>query len=128
MLCCIFMNANCLNMSTTTTVCTTFVLLVNILFFTLTQGQLLGSSPSPLSNVNCSDCRVNPIGLGACGVVLSGGVAPVAIRLCCSTLKSLSNEDVSACLCKVIKADSLRIRNMNVQTAVDRVLTACSNV
>ncbi|WOH09341.1 hypothetical protein DCAR_0728798 [Daucus carota subsp. sativus] len=104
----------------------TYVVLFNILFFTLTHGQVLG--PSPLSDLNCSNCRVNPIGLGACGVVLGGGVAPVAIRLCCSTLKSLSAEDLSACLCKVIKADSLKPRNMSVQTAVDRVLTACSNI
>lgn len=54
---CIYLNTNTLNIRSMTSLPTTFVLLLHILLFSLTQGQFLYSSPSPLSDLNCSDCR-----------------------------------------------------------------------
>lgn len=83
---------------------------------------------SPPAALNCSQCRINPIGLAACGLLIKGVVTPNTLRLCCRTLRPLTNEEGAACLCYAIKINTVKISNIDVLTAVDKVLAACSNL
>ena len=134
---------------------TTVFLIFNILFFSLIQGQETPPSPAmnsttspppamnsttspppamtsttntPPPGLDCSGCRVNPIGLASCGFVISGGVLPPLVRLCCKALQSLTREEGFACLCNFINQNALNAGSLNIRAIVDQTLNTCSNI
>ncbi|KAL8119229.1 hypothetical protein AgCh_016664 [Apium graveolens] len=88
----------------------------------------MNSATSPPPGLNCSGCRVNPIGLTSCGFVISGGVLPRFVRLCCRALQSLTREEGFACLCNLINRNAINTGNLDIRGAVDRAINVCSNI
>lgn len=84
--------------------------------------------PPTLANLdlNCSGCPIDPFGLAACGILISGRLSRDNISYCCSTLSSLSREDAEACLCHAIKIETVKIGDLDVNDAINKALVACS--
>ncbi|KAL8150066.1 hypothetical protein AgCh_006901 [Apium graveolens] len=90
-------------------------------------GMAPAPSPSNL-NLNCSSCNVDPVGIAACGVLVSGNFAPTPIRLCCKALSNISTEEAEACLCHAVEIEEVKIGNVNVSAVVHTALTVCSKL
>ena len=110
-------------------------LLFNIVFLTVAHADdfrpFLGMAPatSPsLSNLNCSSCNVDPVGITACGVLVTGNFSPLPIRLCCKALSGVSTEEAEACLCNAVELEAGKVGNVDVSAVVHTTLTVCSKI
>ncbi|KAK1400368.1 hypothetical protein POM88_010231 [Heracleum sosnowskyi] len=114
---------------------TLFFLIFNIVFLTVTNAHdlrhFLGTAPAPSHynlNLNCSSCNVDPIGIAACGVLVSGNFAPTPVRLCCKALSGISIEEAEACLCHAVEIEEVGTGNVDVSAVVHTALTVCSKI
>lgn len=79
-------------------------------------------------NLNCSGCPIDPFGLAACVILVTGDLRPDTIGYCCSTLGSLSREVASACLCHAIKIKAIKIGDFDVGHAIRLALVGCGKM
>lgn len=114
---------------------TIFFIIFNIMLLTVTNAHdlkhFLGMAPSPSHfhlNLNCSSCDVDPVGIAACGILVTGNFAPAPISLCCKALSDISTEEAEACLCHAVEIEEVTIGNVDVSAVVHTALTVCSKI
>lgn len=113
----------------------TLFVIFNIAFSTLTRAHDVRSlldmasaqSQSHLpSNLNGGSCNADPVGITACGVLMSGNFTPLPIRSCCKALSPISTKEAEVCLGNAVENEAAKIGNVDVSAAVHTALTVCN--
>ncbi|KAK1400367.1 hypothetical protein POM88_010230 [Heracleum sosnowskyi] len=102
-----------------------FFVIFNIAFSTLTHAQNLKPLLYIDSNLHGGSCDADPVGLTACGVLISGNFSPFPIRSCCNALSSLSTKEAEVCLRNAVENEAAKISNVD---AVHTALTVCNKI
>ncbi|KAK3434567.1 14 kDa proline-rich protein DC2.15 [Eucalyptus grandis] len=115
---------------------TAFLLILNLLFFTLVSSTPLPCAPPPSkphkhhhhSQPAKPSCPRDALKLGVCADLLNGLVNIVVgtppKTPCCSLLEGLADLEAAVCLCTAIKASVLGI-NLNVPVSLSLLLNYC---
>ncbi|WZY82879.1 hypothetical protein YC2023_029263 [Brassica napus] len=111
-------------------------LVLNILFFALTEAARSGCPPGPYkpkptptpSTPSTGSCPRDSLQLGVCANVLklvdlTLGNPPV--KPCCSLIAGLADLEAAVCLCTVLKANILGIK-LNLPINLSVLLNVCS--
>lgn len=111
----------------------TFFVIFNIAFSTLTRAHDvrplfdMASAQSYLpSNPNGGSCNADPIGITACGVLMSGNFSPLPIRSCCKALSPVSTKEAEVCLSNAAENEAAKIGNVDVSAVAHTTLTVCN--
>lgn len=113
-----------------------FLVILNIAFATLTHANdsrpflnMASASTHLSSNLNggCS-CNADPVGVTACGVLISGNFSPIPVRSCCKALSPVSKKEAVVCLGNAIENETAEIGNVDVSAAVHTTLTVCNKI
>ncbi|KAI6702267.1 hypothetical protein NL676_011403 [Syzygium grande] len=112
---------------------TAFLLILNLLFFTLVSSTAVPCPPSPSkphphSQPAKPSCPRDALKLGVCANLLNDLVHIVVgtppKTPCCSLLAGLADLEAAVCLCTAIKASVLGI-NLNVPVSLSLLLNYC---
>ena len=108
---------------------TTFLLFLNLLFFTLVSSNYCPPPPKPKpSPASPANCPKDTLKFGVCADLLKGLVKVVVgtppVTPCCTLIQGLADLEAAVCLCTAIKANVLGSK-LNVPVSLSLLLNYC---